>query len=193
MFIDYVTLLLINMVAGLAVLAHFIYKGLHVDDKRGWAPAFAITGLIATVAGFHMVFNWPIVGSYNSAFGECSVLFGSIYLAAALAMSFGWPLDAVALYAFFGGALSILAGVRIIHLQLTAAPLLSGAGFVLTGLGGVFALVALRNRYVRLVRVAGAAVMSAAAIIWALTAYMAFWMHLSSFSKWVPQIMEKTP
>ncbi|MFA4875674.1 MAG: DUF981 domain-containing protein [bacterium] len=192
MFIDYVTLLLINMVAGLAVLAHFIYKGLTAEDQRKWAPGFAMTGLVAIIAGLHMTFNWPIIGSYNSAFGECSVLFGIIFLGAALATGKGWGLDMVALYAFFGGALSILIGVRIIDLKMTQMPLLSGAGFILTGLGGVCAYAALRKKYFRPMRIAGSIVMAAAALIWALTAYIAYWIHLSSFSGWVPRIIEKT-
>lgn len=191
MFIDYVALLLINMAAGLFVLAHFILKGLVSESRRKWSPAFAMTGLVAIIAGFHMAFNWPIIGSYNIAFGDSSVLFGAIFLGAALATGLGWDLGAVALYAFFGGLLSILLGVRIFHLKLTQEPLLTSIGFILTGMGGVCAWIAWRLRNMCWIRMAGAVVVSVAAVIWAVTGYLAYWMHLEGFSKWAPLIMEK--
>lgn len=190
MFIDYVTLLLINMTAGLAVLAHFIIKGLTIDDQRPWSPAFAMTGLIAFIAGLHMTFTWPLIGSFGSTYGECSVLFGIIYLGTALATGMRWKLDAVVIYAFFGGLLSILVGIRIAHLWITQIPWLSAAGFILTGLAGIFAAAALRMRYWHAMRIAGAAVVSLAALIWAFTAYFAYWDHIERFSRWVPQIIE---
>jgi hypothetical protein len=52
--IDYVTLLLTNMSAALIVLASFLAWGLDRPDNRNWAPAFGVSGLVATVAGFAM-------------------------------------------------------------------------------------------------------------------------------------------
>lgn len=43
MFIDYVPLLLINMVAGLFLLAFYLLKGMEKTDKRSWGLAFAAT------------------------------------------------------------------------------------------------------------------------------------------------------
>jgi putative membrane protein len=47
MFIDYITLTLINMVAGLFILAHYVYKGLDSPNQKLWVPGFGVTGAIA--------------------------------------------------------------------------------------------------------------------------------------------------
>ncbi|MDP6108314.1 MAG: hypothetical protein QGI33_07770 [Candidatus Brocadiia bacterium] len=45
MFIDYVPLMLVNMVAGLALLALAVARGLGQEGQEKWAPGFAMTGL----------------------------------------------------------------------------------------------------------------------------------------------------
>lgn len=59
MFIDYVTLMLINMAAGLVVLAAFIWKDIDKDNNQFWAPAFALPGMIKapSVAEIERVMN----------------------------------------------------------------------------------------------------------------------------------------
>ena len=89
MFIDFVTLLLVNMSAGLFILALFILRGMTAGDQRPWAAGFAASGVIALVGGLVMAFTWPLPGSYNAAFGELSALFGMTYLAAAACMASG--------------------------------------------------------------------------------------------------------
>ena len=91
-FIDYVSLLLINMVGGLFVLACFLGWGLKSSERKHWAPAFAISGLIATVAGLVMVLTSPIPKPFSMAFGEMSVLLGVLFLGAAWALANGWSL-----------------------------------------------------------------------------------------------------
>jgi uncharacterized membrane protein len=49
----------------------------------------------------------------------------------------------VTIYAFFAGVAAILVGLRIINLGLTTQSILSGLGFILSGLGGVCATPAL--------------------------------------------------
>ena len=177
-FIDYVTLLLTNMTAGLVVLAAFLWKGLDGEDRRPWAPAFGIVGLVAAVAGFAMVFTWPLPKPYSTPYGEMSVLLGVLFLGASWALAQGWTLRPLGIYAFFAGAAAVLLGVRIIDLALTNAPVLSGVGFILTGSGGVFAGFALRHTQNRAVRCLGALTMLAAAAVWALTAAVAYWLHM---------------
>ncbi|MCE5278980.1 MAG: DUF981 family protein [Planctomycetaceae bacterium] len=181
MFIDYVTLLLANMTAGLLVLAWFYARGLGKEDTRSWAPPFAVTGLIAMAAGLHMCWTWPVPGPYNSLYGEMSVLFGAVYLAAALALGAGWSLRPTSIYAFVAGLAAILLGARIIHLDLTQMSLLSGLGFILTGVGGVLLGFVLCVRQSATLRTLAAVVVLAAAAVWALTAGMAYWMHAESF------------
>ncbi len=186
MFIDYVTLLLVNMSAGLFVLAIFLLTDLDKEDQRRWCPAFAIVALIAIAGGAHMTISWPLPGSFNMAFGEASIFFGSVYAGAALATGLRMRLGAVALYALAAGAVGVVLGVRIIDLGVTMKPTLSGLGFIFAGMGGVFAYPVYRLRSVRFLRVIGAIVMLAAAAIWAATGFTAYWSHMASFADYVP-------
>ncbi len=176
--IDYVTLLLVNMVCALVVLAFFLWRGLGRADMGHWAPAFGICGLVATVAGFAMTFTSPIPKPFSMAYGEMSVLLGVLFLGAAWALTRGWRLLPLGIYAFFAGAAAILLGVRFIDLSLTPMPLLTGTGFILTGLGGVGADAALWKHDIKALRLAGVLVMLAAAMIWAFTAGVGYWAHM---------------
>jgi putative membrane protein len=176
--IDYVTLLLANMSAALVVLASFLWRSPDWPDSRNWAPAFGISGLIATVGGFAMTFTWPIPKPFSMAYGEMSVLFGVLFLGAALALAAGWKLLPLGYYAFLPGVVAILLGIRIIHLSLTPIPILPGLGFILTGLGGVGAGVTLWRPNARGLRVVGILVLLAATAIWVQTCFMAYWLHM---------------
>jgi putative membrane protein len=189
MFIDYITLMLINMVAGLVLLADYVNRGIDSAYQKKWIPGFGITGAIALTTGLHMSFTWPITGSFNIAFGETSILFGVLFVAAAISLSQGWDLLTIAIYAFFAGLVAVLIGIRIINLNMTKQPLLSGVGFILTGLAGICAAPTLYWKTNRTWRLIGAAVLVVAALIWSLTGYLAYWNHLESFQKWVPAPM----
>lgn len=80
MFIDYITLMLINLVAGLVLLAAYVYFGLDEPNQKRWIPGFGVVGAIALVTGLHMTFTWPVIGSFNIAFGETTVLFGILFV-----------------------------------------------------------------------------------------------------------------
>lgn len=178
MFIDYVTLMLVNMVGGMIVLACFIVRGLDAEDKRNWSPVFGIIGLVAGVCGFVMTFTWPLPRPYNIAYGEMSVLFGVLFFAAAVTLAKGWDLLPLGIYAFFAGAAAVLLGVRIIDQKLTLEPVLSGIGFILSGTCGIFAGLVLWKRKVRILRITGALTLIAAAAIWAMTGYVEYWRHM---------------
>lgn len=190
MFIDYVTLMLLNMSAGLTILALFLLCGMDEVDQNRWAPPFAICGVIALLNGFHMIWHWPLPGSYNSLFGELTIMWGGLFAAAAFALYKDIDLQIIAVYAFFAGLASIVGGYAVIYLGMTKAPLLSGAGFILTGLGGIFAFPTLYFRGRKELRYIGAFTMLLSAAIWALTGYMALWGHIISFAKYVPPIMK---
>ncbi|HSM82091.1 MAG TPA: DUF981 domain-containing protein [Nodosilinea sp.] len=190
MFIDYITLMLINMVAGLVLLADFVYRGLDGANQKRWIPGFGLVGAIALVTGLHMILTWPVPGSFNISFGETTVLFGGLYVAAAIAIAQGWDLLTLAVYAFFAGLTAIVVGARIINLGQTQLPLVAGLGFILTGLGGVLAaptLVYLRNN--KNWRTLGAVVLLVAALLWAIIGYRAYWGHLEGFGDWQPPVM----
>jgi putative membrane protein len=179
-FIDYVSLMLINMAAGLFILALFIFKDIDRENNRFWAPAFALPGMIAVICGFAMTFSWPLPKPYNITYGETSVMLGFLFLAAALSIAKGWELFPLGIYAFFAGLTAVFIGIRIINLGLTNEPLISGIGFILTGSGGIFAELIILNRRRKRLRTIAAAVLIAAAIIWARTGYLAYWMHLKT-------------
>ena len=184
MFIDYLSLMLLNMTAGLALLALYVAFGLARPDQRWWAPGFGAVGLIALITGTHMILTWPLPGPYNSAFGELTVVLGTLFLAAAVALAKGWPLTAVGIYGAFAGLSAILLGVRIINLPLTQAPLMSGLGFILTGFFGGLVLLALLLPRLRTLRAVISLGLLAAMAIWAMTAVLAFWGHMEFFKKW---------
>jgi putative membrane protein len=178
MFIDYVSLMLINMVGGFVTLALFLLTSLDKPDKKHWAPAFGIVGLVAVICGFAMTFEWPLPYPYNIAYGEMSVLLGVLFLAAAYSSAKNQVYLPLAIYSFFAGLAAVLIGIRIIDLGLTNEPMLAGIGFILSGSGGVFAGIVLWFRKIKALRIIGSIVMLAAAGIWAYTGYLAYWMHL---------------
>jgi len=89
MFIDYVGLMLINMAIGLVTMAWCVYRSADAPAERGWAAAFFAVSIPALACGFHMIFTWPLPGSYNTAYGELSVLLGTLFLAAGISTSAG--------------------------------------------------------------------------------------------------------
>ena len=190
MFIDYVSLLLVNMMAGYFLLAGYVYRGLDGRDQTKWVPAFGLVGVVAFVFGMMMVLTWPLPGPYNSAFGEMSVLLGVTFLGAAVCLARGYSLVIVATYAFFAGLSAVVLGISIISLGLTLQPLLSGLGFILSGLAGVFAaptLVWLRNN--RSWRALATVVLVIVGFVWGATVYPEYYMHMKSFKDWVPFAM----
>jgi len=186
MFINYITLMLINMVAGLVILAGFVYEGIENYPKR-WIPGFGMTGAIALATGLHMIWTWPVTGSFNIAFGETTVLFGILFLTTAIALALNWSLMSISIYSIFAGITAILIGIRIMNLDLTRRPIVAGIGFILTGLGGVLAAPTLFYlKHSKTWRILAAIVLGVAALIWALTGYMAYWGHISSYGDWQP-------
>jgi len=179
MMIDYLTLMLINMAAGLFLLGCFVWRDLDTPEDTGhWVPAFAICGLIAAIGGFAITFTWPLPKPYSSAFGEMSVLLGVLFLGLALALAKKWELLPLAIYAVFAGAAATLLGVRIIDLGLTAKPALSAAGFILCGVCGIFSPLVVWQNDKKGLRIIGSLVLFAASAIWALTGYLAYWAHM---------------
>jgi putative membrane protein len=180
MMIDYVTLLLINMTAGFFLLSCFVWRGLDSENKFGWAPAFAIVGLVATVGGLAMTFTWPIPKPYSMAFGEMSVLLGVLFLGTSLALARGWFLMPLALYGLVAGAAAILLGVGIFKLGLTLNPILTAVGFVLSGAAGVLSPVMVSHSKQKGLRAVASLVLLGISVLWAFVALASYWMHLSA-------------
>lgn len=201
MFIDYLTLMLVNMVAGLVLLAFFYLRGLTASDGRPWAVAFAAVGAVAFLCGLHMSWTWPLPGVFNIAYGEPAALFGISYLAAAGALLWrrgenepiAVTLLPIGVYTLFAGLVAIVVGIRMINLGLSREPLLAGAGFIAAGLGGILLPVLARWWYVKALRIAAALVVLGAAALSALTAYGAYWGHLESFKDYQPPTVQEAP
>lgn len=193
MFIDFLTLVMINLVAGTVLLAYYLWRGIDEKDQKPYASAFFITGLVCLICGLQISFNWPLPGSYNVGYGDTTVLFGAVFLATAIALSQGWNLLPVGIYSFFAAVDAIIVGVRIFSLGLTKEPLISAVGFVLAGLAGLgvfpFLMWFRKNKAVRWV---GILLLLATAALWAITFYGSLWGHMESFAKWVPSTMAVT-
>ena len=188
MFIDYLTLIMINMVAGTVILAYYLWKGIDEPNQRPYAPAFAGVGLLALILGLQLSTSWPLPGSYNIAFGEPTALFGVVFLMAAASLSQGWDLVPVSIFAFFAGIDGLLVGIRILSLGMTQEPLFSAVGFLLAGLGGIFTppfFMFFRNN--KIFRMLAIVVLLGTSAIWAFTFYSSLWGHLASFAKWAPK------
>jgi putative membrane protein len=189
-FIDYITLLLVNMAAGLVILAVFLNRGLGSPNEKDWAPGLGIVGLVATLVGLHMALTWPIpqlpqvnLKFANPAFGETSVMLGVLFLGAALAVAKGWRLVPVGIYAAVAGAFAILIGMRIAILELTKYPIPTGIGFVFTGLAGIQTLLIVLRPGSRPLRIIAAFDLVVAAAIWSFVAGAGYWDHLEMWSK----------
>lgn len=187
MFIDYLTLVMINLVAGTALLAYFVATEL--KPNKGLVAGFGIVGLLGTILGLHMTLTWPLPGSYNIIFGESTTLFGVVFLGAALALAFEWNLYPVTLYAFFAGLYAVVAGWQIIVQGLTRHPVPSGLGFILAGLGGIVSPLALRWKDNKVFKIVAVVVLVVTILLWAYTWYGALAGHMQSFAKWVPDAM----
>jgi len=189
LFIDWLTLLLVNMMV--ALVFHSLFIGFWLDkDAKKVIPGFLVTGAVALIAGFRMAFTWPLPGPYNIMYGELSVLFGALLFIAGLAVQFGWSLATVGIYSLFAGAASILIGVRIWVSAMTNEPLVAGLGFVATGATAVLTFPALywpkEFKWIRWVVAIGAA---GSAIIWIIVGFPSYWAHIDAFGKWLPPTM----
>ncbi|MGB8214835.1 MAG: DUF981 domain-containing protein [Anaerolineales bacterium] len=190
MFIDFLSVVLINLVAGSVLLAYYLWKGIDEKDQRPYAAAFFVVGLLGLITGLQLSFTWPLPGSFNVGYGDATTLFGLVFLGMSLALWQAWSLIPVSIYAFFAGIDAIIVGIRLYSLQLGQEPLLAAVGFVLAGLGGVGAFPFLQwfkdNKLVRWIAIV---VLVASAAVWAVTFYGALWAHMSAFAKWVPPTM----
>jgi putative membrane protein len=186
MFIDWLTLMLLNMTVAFVLYSLFMWRYIEKDPKK-IIPGFLLTGAIALIAGFRMAFNWPLPGPFNIIYGELSVLFGGFLFMAGLAVAFGWDLLTIGIYALFGGAASVLLGIRILNLNLTPEPLPVAVGFIITGATAILTMPALalpKVKWLRLLVALGALV---SALIWAFFTFTAYWSHMEAFGKWAPK------
>ena len=189
MFIDFLTLMLVNLVISLVLFALFMGRLIDKEPKK-MIPGFLLTGFIALATGFRMIFTWPLPGPYNFPYGEMTVFYGGLFFMAGLAILWGWDLITIGIYSFFAGIAAIIIGVRIVDLKLTNEPALAAAGFILTGISAVLTLPALYFKKARVLRLVLSVILLVSAALWAFTGYAAYWQHFDAFAKWAPATMK---
>ncbi len=191
MFIDYVALMLVNLVIALVLLAVYVAFLIDSDPKR-IAPGFLLTGVIAVVTGFAMNFAWPLPGSANIVFGEPSVLLGAVFFFTGLALVKEWDLLSMGIAAAFAGIVAVILGIRLLgKVPPTQEPLLAGLGFIFAGVGAILMLPTYFLKKNVPIRTITAIVLVIAAVIWAVTGYGAYWAHPEAFGKWLPETLRQ--
>jgi putative membrane protein len=105
MFVDYLTVMMVAVVAGavLTVAYGLMFLEAPLADQKPWGWAFAVVGLLLAVTGLHLVLTWPLPGAYNIVMGEPALYFGLVLLGTAFAIRAGESLMPLAVLAFFGG------------------------------------------------------------------------------------------
>lgn len=191
MMIDYLAVMLVNLGAGLALLAHYLYIKPEKGNRKSWASGFFAVGFLGLLTSVPMVITWPLPGGYNVAYGEPAIFFSVLFIAAAVTLMFEWEPLIPAIYGFFGAIYAIVIGIRIEDLHLGADPFAALAGFVLTGIGGMLVLPAIQWRNNRTLAVVTAIILGLAALVWLYTGYVAGWEHILDFAKYLPPTMKK--
>ncbi|CAB1128388.1 conserved membrane protein of unknown function [Candidatus Hydrogenisulfobacillus filiaventi] len=189
MFVDYVGVMLINLAAGLALLAHYLYMNPSPDTRRSWASGFFAVGVLGFATSFTMDVVWPLPGSYNVAFGEPGLFLSTAFLAAAVTLTFEWEPLIPAIYGAFGGLMAIVIGIRLLDLHMTQSPALATLGYLTAGIGGLFTLPALNWRNTRWLSIVAAVALGISAIVFVAIGYEAEWGHLLDFAHWIPATM----
>lgn len=184
MHVNYIALMLINLAAGMFLLAYYVVRGLERPEGRGWIPAFALVGGLGLATGLHMVLVWPVPGAYNIVFGDMATWFAALLLAGVVALAVGWPLVPLGIVALLAGLAAIVVGIRIMDLGMTLQPTVAGLGFIVSGLAGVLALPVLVLRGLPQLRSVMVVLLVVAGLIWAFLGYMAYWSHPAEYSDW---------
>lgn len=188
MFINYLTLILITVATGIALLAQFVWKGLEDESaRRSFAPAFGGVGLLTFLLGLSMVLNWPLPGNANILYGETATLFGLVFFMTGIALSQDWDLVPTSTLAFFAGIYSLLMGVNILFVPSGQVLPTTGIGFVLAGLGGLFSTPYLMFFHTREpVRRVAIAFLLVTMAVWMVMVVASLWIHLAEYQSWMP-------
>ena len=199
MFVDYLTVMMVAVVAGAVVT--IVYGLMFLDaplaDQRPWGWAFGIVGLLLGVTGLHLVLTWPLPGAYNIVMGEPALYFGLVLLGTAFAIRAGESLMPLAVLAIFGGIANIFLSIAMLVHGLSRNPPLWALAYAAIGLAAVLSpLVVHRVRTLRWVPLVAGGLLAIGALIFALGGYGAYLEHTSAeggFAKWVPPAMRQGP
>jgi putative membrane protein len=199
MFIDYLTVMMVAVVAGavITIVYGLMFLEAPLADRRPWGWAFAVVGLLLGITGLHLVLSWPLPGVYNIVMGEPALYFGLLLLGTAFAIRAGENLMPLAVLAVFGGIANIFLSIAMLVYGLSRNPPLWAMAYAAIGLAAVLApLVVHRVRALRWARLVAGVLLAIGALIFALGAYGAYLEHTSpegGFEKWVPPAMREGP
>ncbi|MGC8516809.1 MAG: DUF981 family protein [Candidatus Acidifodinimicrobium sp.] len=178
-FADYLTIMLIDLAAGLFILTLFLWKLSKPKEYSRYTVGFFITGFLGLITALPMVLTWPLPGSYNIAFGEPMLFFSIILLAIGFAIEKRWAFDSIVIFGVLGSIMSIVIGAQIYNLGMTDAPLFAMVGFVMTGLGGLFAAPLLYYPKNKGLLILASVLFILAALLWLYIGYSAYIAHLA--------------
>jgi putative membrane protein len=124
MFVDYLTVMMVAVVAGaaLTIVYGLMFVEAPLADQKPWGWAFGIVGLLLGAAGLHMVLTWQRPGAYNIVMGEPALYFGLVLLGTAFAIRAGESLMPLAVLALFGGLANIFLSIAMLVHNLTRNP-----------------------------------------------------------------------
>ena len=199
MFVDYLTVMMVAVVAGavISIAYGLMFLDAPLADQRPWGWAFGIVGLLLGVTGLHLVLTWPLPGAYNIVMGEPALYFGLVLLGTAFAIRAGESLMPLAVLAIFGGLANIFLSIAMLVHGLSRNPPLWALAYAAIGLAAVLApLVVHKVRALRWVPLVAGGLLAIGALIFALGGYGAYLEHTSAeggFAKWVPPAMRQGP
>jgi putative membrane protein len=193
MHVNYITLMLISLSAGMFLVGTFLLRGLGTDEGRDWVPGFVAAGLILAITGLHMTLTWPVPGAYNIAFGEMALLFGALLLAMAGILVWGQNPLPLGILAVLAGIAAVVVGIRIMNLGMTLQPVVAGLGFIASGLVGILSVPAYAMRGLPQIRALAMILALLAGLLWAWMGYMAYWSHLDEYAPWKVPGMQQQP
>lgn len=186
-YINYLTLMMLGVIFGLVLGGTYLVKGIQFEKQSQWIPGFLITGILTFFPALRMIYVWPLPGSHNILFGEPVVLFGAIFLVAALVIYKQWSLFYLAAFVFLAGLVTLLLGIRVMSLGLTDYPSLAGVGYLFTAIAALLTPFSVKSPDNRGLINLNSAIAYLAALIWLFIVLIAYWNHLSEFSEWSPE------
>ncbi|MCW1294068.1 MAG: DUF981 domain-containing protein [Candidatus Parvarchaeota archaeon] len=179
-FPDYLTIMLIDLAAGLFILTLFLWKLSKPKEYSRYTIGFLMTGFLGLITALPMVLSWPLPGSYNIAFGEPMLFFSIILLSIGFAIEKHWAFDGIVIFGVLGAIMAIVIGAQIYSLGMTSSPFVAMAGYVLTGLGGLIAAPLLYYPKNKGLLVIATILFVLAALLWLYIGYSAYLAHLAS-------------
>lgn len=199
MFVDYLTVMMVAVVAGavIAIVYGLMFLDAPVADQRPWGWAFGIVGLLLAATGLHLVLTWPLPGAYNIVMGEPALYFGLVLLGTAFAIRAGESLMPLAVLAFFGGIANLFLSIAMLVHGLSRNPPLWAFAYAAIGLAAALSpLIVHRVSALRWAPLVAGGLLTLGALIFALGGFGAYLEHTSAdegFGKWVPPVMREKP